>query len=191
MLTGILLAAGRAQRYGSQKMLARLPDGRYVVEASAANLLAATGRVIAVTGREERLMRVLDDCGCQVVVNDRALEGMGTSIAAGVRATQIDNSDGWLVALGDMPYLQVATIIALRDQLIAAGGIVIPEYRKQRGHPVGFGREYGASLIALQGDSGARSVISAALAADPQAVQLLAVDDAGVLADIDTLADLR
>ena len=172
-------------------MLARLPDGRYVVEASAANLLAATGRVIAVTGRDERLMRVLDDCGCQVVVNDRALEGMGTSIAAGVRATQIDNPDGWLVALGDMPYLHVATIIALRDQLIAAGGIVIPEYRQQRGHPVGFGREYGASLIALQGDSGARSVISAALATDPQAVQLLAVDDAGVLADIDTPADLR
>ena len=171
-------------------MLARLPDGRYVAEVSAANLLAATGRVIAVTGRDERLMRVLDDCGCQVVVNDRALEGMGTSIAAGVRATTVDNPDGWLVALGDMPYLNIATIIAVRDRLMAVGGIVIPEYRQQRGHPVGFGREYGAALVALLGDSGARSIISAALAADPQAVQPLAVNDAGVLADIDTPADL-
>lgn len=191
MLTGILLAAGRAQRYGSQKMLARLPDGRYVVEASATNLMAAIGRVIAVTGRDERLMRVLDDCGCQVVVNEQALEGMGTSIAAGVRATQSDHPDGWLVALGDMPYLNIATIVAVRDQLVASGGIVIPQYQQQRGHPVGFSREYGESLLALQGDSGARSVIAAALAADPQSVQLLTVNDAGVLADIDTPADLK
>lgn len=191
MLTGILLAAGRAQRFGSQKLLARLPDGRHVVEASAANLLAALGRVIAVTGRDARLMRVLDDCGCQVVVNEDALDGMGTSIAAGVRASEVDNPEGWIVALGDMPYLQHRTIVAVRASLIAGSGIVIPEYQQQRGHPVGFAREYGASLMALRSDNGARSVIAAAVSENSAVLQLLPVDDAGVLADIDTPADLR
>jgi molybdenum cofactor cytidylyltransferase len=191
VLTGILLAAGRAQRFGSQKLLARLPDGRRVIEASAANLLAAMGRVIAVTGRDERLMRVLDDCGCQLVLNERALEGMGTSIAAGVRATAADSGEGWLVALGDMPYIKPATIRQVGERLLRVGGIVIPACQQQRGHPVGFGREHLNALSALEGDSGARTVIAQALGETPARVQLLEVEDAGVLADIDTPADLR
>jgi molybdenum cofactor cytidylyltransferase len=191
VLTGILLAAGSARRFGSQKLLARLPDGRYVVEASAGSLLAAVGRVIAVIGHDDRLGRVLDDCGCQVVINETAPEGMGTSIAAGVRAGAADNPAGWIVALGDMPYLQRATICAVRDRLMAGGGIVIPTHLQQRGHPVGFAREYGAALMNLRGDSGARAVVSAAVAGNPAVLQLVPVADAGVLADIDTPADLR
>lgn len=154
-------------------------------------MLAAAGRVIAVTGRDERLMRVLDDCGCQVVVNEQALEGMGTSIAAGVRASEVDNPDGWIVALGDMPYVRRATIALVGDSLLARRGIVIPTYQQQRGHPVGFGREYLTSLSALHGNSGARSVIVTATSRSAAVLHLLAVDDPGVLADIDVPADLR
>ena len=48
-MTAILLAAGFSRRFGagestgSQKLLARLEDGRYVVEAAAQNLLAGAG----------------------------------------------------------------------------------------------------------------------------------------------------
>ncbi len=191
MITGILLAAGSARRFGSQKLLARLPDGRTVVEASAANLLAAVGRVIAVTGRDERLMRLLDDCGCQVVLNEQAAEGMGTSIATGVHASTIDNPEGWIIALGDMPYLRMETIRSVRDQLAANSGIVIPVHQQQRGHPVGFSREYGGALLGLRGDNGARAVVTAATADNPAALHLVVVEDAGALADIDTPADLR
>jgi molybdenum cofactor cytidylyltransferase len=191
MLSGILLAAGRGQRFGAQKLLARLPDGRYVVEASANKLLAAVGRVIAVTGRDERLMRVLDDCGCQVVVNERAADGMGSSIATGIQASLVDDPDGWIVALGDMPYLQVATIAAVRDRLQLDGGIVVPVYQRQRGHPAGFGREYAAALQSLEGDIGARALITGAASEPSAALHLLESKDPGVVADIDTPADLR
>ena len=59
--------------------------------------------------------------------------------------------------------------------------IVVPELDGSAGHPVGFSREFFAELIALQGDRGARSVIDA----HPDAVQRVAVDDPGVLTDID------
>jgi molybdenum cofactor cytidylyltransferase len=181
LITGILLAAGRGTRFGSQKLLARLPDGRYVVEASAANLLAAVGRVIAVTGRDERLMRVLDDCGCQVVVNERAAEGMGTSIGAGVGA------DGWIIALGDMPYIQAATIKKIKLALEEGAAIAVPTHEGKRGHPVGFARQHSGALCALEGDAGARAIIESNIAL----ARMIEVSDAGIFADIDVVGDLK
>ena len=184
-MAAILLAAGSARRFGSHKLLARLPDGRYVVEAAAKNLLAGAGRVIAVTGRDDRLMRVLDDCGCQVVVNADAEEGMGTSIAAGVRASAA--AEGWLIALGDMPCVRPDTIARVLDALNDDTGIVIPTFDRLRGHPVAFAGYLGSELMALRGDIGARGVV----AAHADRLRLLPVDDAGVLADIDIPDDLH
>ena len=176
-----------------------------MVEASAAHLLAAVGRVIAVTSRDDLLMRVLDDCGCQVIVNEHAAEGMGSSIAAGVVASIAASMDanmdesmttpadpaGWIIALGDMPYVQQTTIATVCQQLTAGCDIVVPTHRGQRGHPVGFARQYGRPLSELQGDSGARTVIDAALIRDPSRIFYFNTDDRGVLADIDVPADLR
>jgi molybdenum cofactor cytidylyltransferase len=184
-MTAILLAAGAGKRFGSQKLLARLPDGRYVVEAAAKNLLAGAGHVIAVTGHDDRLMKVLDDCGCQVVVNADAEAGMGTSIACGVRTSA--DAAGWLIALGDMPFIRSETIASVLNALDGATSIVIPTFGGQRGQPVAFAGVFGRDLIALQGDSGARSVV----AAHADRVKLLPVDDAGVVQDIDTPGDLH
>ncbi len=186
MITGILLAAGSSRRFGSgaQKLLATLPDGRTVVQAAAANLLQACGRVIAVTRRDERLMRALDDAGCHVIVNPHADEGMGTSIAAGVAASA--DASGWLIALGDMPFIQPATMRAILDAPAQQDGIVIPVFAGHRGHPVRFARRYEQALRQLSGDRGARSVLEQY----PSEVVELATTDAGVIADIDTPADL-
>ena len=189
MITGILLAAGRGTRFGSQKLLARLSDGRYdgryVIEASAANLLAAVGRVIAVTGRDERLMRVLDDCGCQVIVNERALEGMGTSIGAGVGASR--TAEGWIIALGDMPFIDSTTIKKIKLAVAEGATIAVPTHEGKRGHPVGFARQYGSVLSALEGDTGAKAIIDANIAS----ARMVEVSDAGIFADIDVVGDLK
>ncbi len=190
-MTAILLAAGFSRRFGagestgSQKLLARLEDGRYVVEAAAQNLLAGAGKVVAVIGADEALKRVLENCGCQVVVNTLAKEGMGTSIAAGVRACR--DAGGWLIALGDLPFIQPQTIANILVGSSSSAGIVIPTFNGARGHPVAFAADFLPELMALQGDQGARSIV----AAHPARLKLLPVDDAGVVADIDTPDDLR
>jgi molybdenum cofactor cytidylyltransferase len=185
VIVGILLAAGRGARFGSQKLLARMPSGSLVVEASAANLLRAVGRVIAVTRRDEKLMRVLDDCGCQIVVNERADEGMGVSLAAGIAASE--EASGWIVALGDMPYVQSATIVRVRDSLTEGAPLAMPMRQGVRGHPVGFAAEFRGALGAMQGDAGARALVADNL----DRATLIEVDDAGIMADIDTPLDLR
>lgn len=156
-----------------------------MIEASAANLLAAVGRVIAVTGRDERLMRVLDDCGCQVIVNERAAEGMGTSIGAGVAASL--TADAWIIALGDMPYIEAATIKKIKLALEEGTAIAVPTYEGRRGHPVGFARQYGDELGALEGDAGAKAMIDSNIAL----ARMIEVGDAGIIADIDVVGDLK
>lgn len=157
-----------------------------MVEASAANLVAAcAGNVVAVTRRDCALIDVLETCGCRVVINDRADQGMGTSIAAGVTATP--DATGWLVALADMPSLQVETVASIADALRGGARIVVPAMAGKRGHPVGFSALYRARLQSLDGDIGAREIVNA----DATFVDAIEVDDAGIFADIDTPAELQ
>lgn len=157
-----------------------------MVEASAANLLVAcAGNVVAVTRRDSGLIAVLKACRCQIVVNDQADQGMGTSIAAGVTATP--DASGWLIALGDMPSIRVDTMVAVATALRNGARIAVPAMAGKRGHPVGFSASYLARLQSLNGDTGARVI----LRADATLVDEINVDDAGIFADIDTLADLE
>lgn len=185
MIVRVLLAAGRGSRFGSQKLLAQLPDGRAVVEAAAITLQKKSERTIAVVADEGEVAALLRRVGCEIVINPRAPEGMGTSIAAGAAASR--DAAGWLIALGDMPYVQPDTITQVHDRLASTGGIVIPSVETRRGHPVGFAARYFDELIALCGDEGARKIV----AAHRDAVHLLPVQDHGIVADIDRPEDIR
>ncbi len=191
MTCAILLCAGQGLRFkktrNEVKLLAHLPDGQTVVAASAANLLQAVGRVFAVVAGDNRcdeLIRTLDDCGCQVVLNHQAATGMGGSIAVGVMASEF--ADGWLLALGDMPYLQPATIKKIAALGQQTQQIIVPTFNQQRGHPVFFPSSFHAQLLALQGDTGARSVVLE----NAEKVLEIAVDDSGVLLDVDVPNDI-
>jgi molybdenum cofactor cytidylyltransferase len=166
------------------KLLAPLPDGTPVACAAAHRLLLSVPRVIAVVRPgAEALAHLLNDAGCDVIFSNDAERGMGASLAAGVHASA--DADGWIVALADMPWVAPETIEAVARRLDEGASIAVPLYRGQRGHPVGFGAVHGPRLAALDGDVGAR-----ALLASP-ALTTIEVDDAGVLADVDTPGDLQ
>jgi len=107
--------------------------------------------------------------------------GMGTSIAAGVRASP--ESAGWLVLPGDMPLVRPATLLAVARAL-DHHAVAYAQYSGRRGHPVGFAAELYPELTELSGDEGARRIIARypAFAVD--------LDDPGILVDIDTADDL-
>jgi molybdenum cofactor cytidylyltransferase len=109
---------------------------------------------------------------------------MATSIAAGVQAAS--QSDGWLIMLADMPWVQAKTIELLKEELLAGASIVAPVYRGQRGNPVGFSARWRDNLLALRGDTGARELLSQ----NPHELTLLETDDQGVLLDVDFPDDL-
>ena len=189
-IRGILLAAGYSKRFGSNKLLQTLPAGTPeagtpIGLAAARHLLDALPESIAVVRpRAQKLGKLLRDAGCNTVVCKNAGEGMGTSLAAGVRAAA--DAHGWVVALADMPFLRPETIRVIAKALSEGAAIAAPAYRGERGHPVGFARRFLDELSALHGDQGAKGL----LAQHSDRVTLYEVDDPGVLRDIDRPSDL-
>lgn len=187
---GILLAGGRGVRFDPSgrhnKLLAPLVHGSQsglpVAWLAAQHMKTALARVIAVVrpdgAQAQALARLLDDAGCEVLVTPAAQRGMGASLAAGIVAS--GEASGWVIALADMPALTPATIAAVGSALGSDDAIAAAWYRGTRGHPVGFGRAHGAALAQLDGDMGARALLS-----DARVIRI-ETEDAGVLRDIDT-----
>jgi molybdenum cofactor cytidylyltransferase len=182
---GLLLAAGSASRFGADKLQHPLPHGVAIAVQAARHLKAEVPRVVAaVRPGAQETARALAAEGCEVVVCERAAEGMGASLACAAQAA--GDADGYLVALADMPFVRPSTIAAVRDALAAGAVIAAPYFRARRGHPVGFAGRLRSALAALAGDAGAKSVL------DAHAAQLVKVPvgDPGALRDIDKPSDL-
>jgi len=195
---GVLLAAGEGLRYraarralrdAAHKLLARLPDGRLVAQASASTLLAALPDTIAVVGdRPPELPALLSRLRCCILNAPAAPRGMGVSLAAAARhllarPAPAGQLPGCVVALADMPWLRPDTLRMLLQQA-ASDRIVVPVCQGRRGHPVVFGGTYLPELAELDGDTGARALLQRHGALE------IECDDAGVLQDIDTPQDL-
>lgn len=184
-ITGILLAAGSGSRFGGGKLLHPLADGTPIGVASLRKLMTALPEVIAVVRRgDEELRDLMQRENVTVQVCNDAHLGMARSLVCGIRAAA--GADGWVIALGDMPYLSAATISAVADAIAKGAGIAIPEYREQRGNPVGFSARHGKELLELQGDEGARALVKR----HAMEVKVVACDDPGILRDVDRKEDI-
>lgn len=185
-IAGILLAAGSSQRFGSNKLITPLIKNEPMVLTAAKKLRDATDSLtIVVRPGDITLNNLLGSINSNIIENPNANQGMGTSLAAGIRANT--DVDGWLIALADMPYINVATYNALMEQLRQNASIVTPVYKGQRGHPVGFASSWHSHLIACTGDKGARDLLNA----NKNIITSVETDDAGILRDIDTPDDMN
>lgn len=185
VVAGILLAAGSASRFGSNKLLHRLLTGVPIAVTAARNLKAALPYSIAVVrpGADE-LAALLRAEGLEVVVCVNADEGMGASLACAVAAAPEEG--GYVIALADMPYLRASSLIAVRDSLANGVPLVAPYFRTRRGHPVGIAARFRAEMLGTSGDEGAKKLL------ERHAAELvkIPVGDPGVIRDIDTPDDL-
>lgn len=185
-VAALLLAAGTATRFGSDKLLHLLPHGVPIAVQAARHLKEAVGGPVLAVARPESgaLAALLRAEGCEVVVCENAAEGMGASLACAVRA--VPGAQAFLVALADMPFIRASSIVAVRDALVAGAPLAAPFFRARRGHPVGIAGRFRAELEDLRGDEGARQL----LAARADEIVKVPVGDPGVIRDIDSPGDL-
>lgn len=191
-ISAIVLAAGEGRRFdptGTRfKLTESLPDdpgGRKVIAVVVERYANSVDEVIIVAGsRKTAIAEALPDPASRLVYCRDAAEGMAASIRCGVQASAPDT--GWLVALGDMPFVQTSTIRAIGAALRAGALIARPFYQGRPGHPVGFSVALRTELSNVSGEEGARALIQQHVAD----LQVINVGDAGCVRDIDFPADL-
>lgn len=163
--TVIVLASGRGERFAASG--------------------GTTHKLKALLGDKTVLQHTLDAVrasGLPWHLEDACHPGMGDSIAAAVRATS--QAAGWLILPGDLPLIRSETLRAVAAAL-GSHDVVVPIYRGQRGHPVGFSVRCGPDLLGLHGNQGAAPVVITHFAIE------LIVSDVGCVTDIDTVEDLQ
>jgi len=186
-VAALVLAAGLSRRMGTLNKLLITIDGkpmlRHVADAAAAS---EARPLIVVTGHErEKVEAALAglEPAPRFVFNPDAAAGLSTSLKCGLAALPPE-TDGAVVCLGDMPRVTPAAI----DALIAAfnpvegRAICVPVRGGKRGNPVLLARSLFAELAGISGDVGARDLV----AAHPELVAEVEVENEGVLIDIDT-----
>lgn len=185
-VVALVLAAGRARRFGNDKRLAQLPQRGPLLAATLESLRPHFSEIRVVVGIEDDPVHlgIAKDIGSIFVESTE--HGMGASLAAGIRMLR-DESQAAAVAvvLGDMPWVSRESYALLCTQA-SDRAIVRPFYRGQDGHPVLFGRCFWGSLQQLTGDEGARSVVRR----HRDACIEIEVQDPGVVQDVDRPADL-
>jgi molybdenum cofactor cytidylyltransferase len=187
-VTALVLAAGRATRFGSPKQVASL-GGRPLLQ-HPLDALAAAGvdDVIVVLGAHaEAIERAIAWHAERRVVNPRPDEGLASSLRVGLEAAGEDpETEGVLVVLGDQPGLRSDVIAAVIASAAATDRpIVRPRYEADGApNPVLVHRAAWPLAAGLEGDRG----LGPFLAAHPELV--LEVPVSGAIPDIDTPADL-
>ena len=185
MPVGILLAAGKSQRFGSNKLLHPIDNVPMLFLTAQILASALPGSIVVINQELKNITAQLEQLGLRVVINEKAEQGMGSSIACGVSVSQ--DAAGWLIALADMPYIKKETLSLLACKLKEGAGIIAPVFDQQRGHPVGFNSTYKSELMELNKDVGARYIVEK----HQQQLELLVTNDKGVIRDVDYPGDIQ
>lgn len=184
-ICGLLLAAGSATRFGEQKLLHPLSQGTSILAKSAYTLRKAIPNCIAVVKSDtDEVSKILIDLEYKLVVNPNPENGIGSSIQCGILNSI---ADAWVIALADMPFIQVDTIKTIAENLKNGEKIVAPLYKERRGHPVGISSIYKNQLIKLEDDVGAKNILQKY----KSDLKTFETDDPGVIQDIDRKQDLE
>lgn len=184
---GIVTAAGAAERFGSQKLLANV-GGMPLLERTIRSLLeGGVDRVVVVLGPDSAAIRsgvpALSDRRVTLATNRDPERGMFSSIQAALRETK---GDPLVVLPGDMPYVEPATVAALLQKNDEGDRIVSPRFSGKRGHPVVIPGTHRQEILEAGSDVTLHDILKA------HAGERVDMDvyDRGVVRDVDVPADL-
>jgi molybdenum cofactor cytidylyltransferase len=194
MTAAVILAAGHADRMGSNKLVLPLGPGT-VVGRVLVTALASCDRVVVVIGLHDQGTRTAVEQAAKLLGGVGRVEvaegvpydpGMFISVQAGLQ--HVGAVDVVLVFPGDIPLISPATAIAVREAVLKGGAVVaVPVSGDHKGHPVAFSARCIPELLAMSEHSTLRHYMESHIAD----VTLVRVDDPAMLLDLDTPDDYK
>ena len=186
-ITAVVPAAGRAERFGGGKLLADIRGEPLLTHTIRSLLDGGVGAVIVVTPGLAAFdgVPLLDDARVSVVVNPDPARGMFSSIQCGLSGR---NAAGLVMVLpADMPFVQPVTIATVAARAARAGVLVVPVHEGRRGHPIAIPGDVGGRLLTVSSTASLKQALAAVVTTRIE----LAVEDAGILRDVDVPGDLQ
>ncbi len=195
----IVLAAGESRRMGAPKQLLTVCGVSFLRRAIEGFIYAGIDDIFIVCGSHFEIIKthILDSNysivkseflkRVYIVENECYKDGQLSSIKAGLKAfsekKQVDFYKGFMIQLIDRPLVRYNTFKKLKELFeINDSQILLPSYKMRRGHPACFSIELAEKIKAIGADGSLKDI----LAANPDAIRYLPVDDAGIITNIDT-----
>ncbi|MBL0923827.1 MAG: nucleotidyltransferase family protein [Sphingomonadaceae bacterium] len=172
-----LLAAGRARRFGSDKLMVSFQDMPLGLQIAHRACALECGWRFAICSSDAPITPYYAALGFAVIANDEPDRGQAHSLHFAVRAAQTTTASALLVLLADMPFVTQDHLRAI----VATGGLAASTDGKATMPPALFPRDMWPALLTATGDSGARHLLRDARLIEASASELR---------DIDVVADL-
>ncbi len=184
----MILAAGESTRMGKPKLL--LPLGNKTIIETIIDKVTPSkaDKILVVLGSGwKKIERKIKKFSLRTTVNPNFKKGMLSSVQWGFKALP-KNARAVLVLLGDQPAVSTTIINQIIDAYQATNkGIVLPVYKKERGHPVLIDLKYRGEVESLSHEIGLRGLVYG----HPEDIMEVKVNTASILRDIDYLEDYQ
>ena len=154
----LVMAAGSARRFGSNKLCAFV-DGAPLIEWALRSVPAERLAAVCVVTQYDLVEEYARRFGFACIRNDRPQDGVSRTIRLGVEALQ-QSCGAILFQVADQPHLRRASVEALLDfYLQKPECIAALSHDGVRGNPCLFPAAFFPELLSLTGDVGGSAVI--------------------------------
>ncbi len=188
MIWAMILAAGESKRMGKPKLL--LPYGEKTIIETIVETIVSSNveNTLVILGSErENIEEKIKNSPVRIVYNRDFRSGMLSSVQCGFKALP-QETRAVLVVLGDQPKISADVINKLIDAYKSTGkGIVLPVYKKERGHPVLIDVKYGEEVESLSPEVGLRGTVYN----HPEDILEVEVETPSIFQDIDDESDYK
>ena len=184
----VVLAAGASMRMGQPKQLLPWGDSNLMNDIISKGLECLNNVYIVLGANHETILDSIQSKKINIIINQRWVEGMGTSISEAVKKIERhkDKITAILFVLVDQPLLQVRHYKELiKRYLDSQHNIVGTKNHSHIGVPAIIGSPYFSLLKKLDGEVGAKHIISS------NAGDAMVIDPIGDIVDLDTMATYK